>query len=225
MKHPTPAQRRPVSLEDIYPVTIVRPRSFENGLRLVWFYFVQVPILLMPMPPHASKRVDPDLIPQVLRNHPSIRRALIVKVVLEKRQNGSYYVSPVRATTVVSSTSPEASVTKSPLPGQTSSATTMPTNDRFEKEIMIVNVLPGVDRGIELNNSLTFKWQTIGQCENCLICRSNHRTVLNHETYQMSPAMRTLVRRVVELEQNDHVLMYPLIVGGAPPIESESSAP
>ena len=54
------------------------------------------------------------------------------------------------------------------------------------------------------------------QCENCLLCRSNHRTVLNHEMYYLSPAMRTLVRRVVEFEQNKQVLMYPLIVGYKP---------
>ena len=101
MKSPTKAQLRPVSLDDIFPITIVRPRSFKNGLRLVWLQFISVPIFLVP--PNASKMVDPDLIPDILRKHPTIRRALVVKVVLEKMLDGTYYVSPAQQSNVSAS--------------------------------------------------------------------------------------------------------------------------
>ena len=137
-----------------------------------------------------------------------------MKVVLNRLQDGSYHVSPARPSGVLSKKSVEPSTSGKGFAGQKRAATaTTGTNDRFEKQIVILNVIPGSSTGIDLYNSLTFKWQTIGQCNDCLLCRSAHRTIINHETYYMSPSMRSLVRRIVELEQNSQVLMYPLIVG------------
>ena len=187
---------------------------------MVWFQFVDVPILLDPR--SSSKIVDPDTIPRILRNHPSVRRALAVKIVLNRLRDGTYYVSPARTSNTPLRKEP---TTSNPPPSfardETGTRTPVPTKNRFEKQIIILNVLPGNQFGIEQTNSLTFKWRTIGQCENCLLCRSNHHTLLNSKTYYLSPSMRALIPRIVELEQNTQVLMYPLIVNGNAPQKAE----
>ena len=157
--------------------------------------------------------MDPDLIPNILRKHPTVRRATVVEVVLKRMRDGTYYVSPVRQSNVSLASAGSSNANHTHHTGQKRAATTAAVTDRFEEEMLILNVLPEKSVGIDLNNYFAFKWQTIGQCENCFKCRSNHRTVLNLEMYYLSPAMRALVQRVVELEQNAHVVMYPLIVG------------
>ena len=207
MKSPTVAQLRAVSYMDFFGVTIVRPRSFENGYRLVWFQFVAVPVLLEP--PNGMLRADPDLVYRILRNHPTVRRALIVKVELERRRDGGYSMSLARRRSEMpTGTGGSCSGHKHKLASSSKAAAT----EVFENQIIILNVVPGTVSANPMANSLTFKWQLMGQCEDCILCRSNHRVVLGLEKYVPSPPLEVLVRRVVELEQNRLPVMYPLIV-------------